>query len=171
MIFKTAMLQAACCLWVAAVAVPLTAQTNTGRILGSVFDKTQAVVANATVTITDSERGVTRTMSTNEAGEYTATNLQPGVYLVRASAPGFKNVERRNVELEVARDARLDFTLEPGDTQSTITVSEEAPLIDSTSAVLGGTLSNQTINDLPLNGRDYQKLLLYAADTDWAIHE
>jgi hypothetical protein len=143
----------------AVACAPLFSQTNTGRILGSVYDKTQAVVANASVTILDSERGTTRNLTTNESGEYTATNLQPGVYVVRAVAPGFKNVERRNVALEVASDARLDFTLEPGETQSTITVSSEAVLIDTTSAVLGGTLSNQTINDLPINGRNFMGLL------------
>ncbi len=135
------------------------AQTNTGRILGSVFDKSQAVIGNATVTITDSERGTTRTLTTNEAGDYTAPNLQPGLYTLRATAPGFKTDERKGIALEVAREIRIDFTLEPGDTQSTITVSEEAPLVDSTSAVLGGTLSNQTINDLPLNGRNFLGLL------------
>ena len=142
----------------AAACVPLLSQTNTGRILGSVYDKSQAVVANAAVTIVDSERGTTRNLTTNESGEYTATNLQPGVYTVRAVATGFKNVERRNIALEVASDARVDFTLEPGETQSTITVSSEAVLIDTTSAVLGGTLSNQTINDLPINGRNFFQL-------------
>jgi Carboxypeptidase regulatory-like domain/TonB dependent receptor len=135
------------------------AQTNTGRISGSVFDKSQAVISNATVVITDAERGTTRTLTTNEAGDYTAPNLLPGVYVIRATAAGFKSVERKGIELEVAKEIRFDFTLEPGDTQSTITVSEEAPLIDSSSAVLGGTLSNQTINDLPLNGRNFMGLL------------
>src|SRR5712691_11127106 len=81
------------------VGVPLGAQTNTGRILGSVVDQTTAVVVDATVTITDVERGAARTLTTNESGEYLATNLLPGVYLVRASAKGLKNVERRNIEL------------------------------------------------------------------------
>ena len=135
------------------------AQTNTGTILGSVFDKTQAVIANATVTITDADRGTSRTLMTNAVGEYTAPNLQPGTYILRATAPGFKTAERTGVALEVAREIRIDLTLEPGETQSTITVSEEAPLVDSTSAVLGGTLSNQTINDIPLNGRNFLGLL------------
>ena len=138
---------------------PLFAQTDTGRILGSVYDQTQAVVPNASVTITDTRRGIARTLTTNESGEYVATNLQPGTYTVRASAPGFKNLERRSIELEVARDVRIDLSLETGDTQTTITVAEEAPLVDSTSAVLGGTLSNQVINDLPLNGRNFLGLL------------
>ncbi|MDP9148173.1 MAG: carboxypeptidase-like regulatory domain-containing protein, partial [Acidobacteriota bacterium] len=117
------------------------------------------MVPNATVTITDIERGASRTLTTNEAGEYLASNLLPGTYMVRASSAGFKNVERRNIGLEVAKDIRIDFSLQPGDTQTTVTVTEEAPLVDSTSAVLGGTLSNQVINDLPLNGRNFMGLL------------
>jgi hypothetical protein len=98
-------------------------------------------------------------LTTSESGEYLANNLLPGVYLIRASAQGFKNVERRNIELQVASDVRIDFTLQPGDTQTTVTVSEEAPLVDSTSSVLGGTLTNQQINEMPLNGRNFMGLL------------
>src|SRR5713101_6765946 len=141
------------------VCAPLFAQTDTGRILGSVSDQTQAVVVGAAVTITDTQRGLTRNLTSNESGEYLVTNLLPGVYTVRVAAPGFKNVERRNVGLEVATDVRIDFVLQPGDTQTTITITEEAPLVDSTSAVLGGTLSNQVINELPLNGRNFMGLL------------
>lgn len=60
-------------------------------------------------------------------------------YLVRVSAPGFRSVVRENIGLEVAQDIRIDFVLPPGDTQQTVTVNEEAPLVDATSAVLGGT--------------------------------
>src|SRR5712691_12229384 len=132
------------------VCAPLCAQTDTGRILGSVLDQTQAVVVGAAVTITDTQRGLTRNLTSNDAGEYVATNLLAGVYTVKVSAPGFRIVERRNVGLEVATDVRIDFVLQPGDTQQTVTITEEAPLVDSTSAVLGGTLTNQQINEMPL---------------------
>lgn len=137
----------------------LFAQTNTGRILGNVHDETDAIIAGATVTITDMQRGVTRTLTTDQAGGYVAPNLLPGVYLVRATSTGFKNVERPNIELEVAKDIRINFVLPLGEVSSTVTVTEEAPMVDSTSAVLGGTLNNQTINDLPLQGRNFQGLL------------
>src|SRR6266852_6345547 len=141
------------------VCAPLCAQTDTGRILGSVLDQTQAVVVGAALTITDTQRGLTRNLASNDAGEYVATNLLAGVYTVKVSAPGFRIVERRNVGLEVATDVRADFVLQPGDTQQTVTITEEAPLVDSTSAVLGGTLTNQTINEMPLNGRNFMNLL------------
>src|SRR2546428_7933174 len=82
-----------------AVCVPLSAQTETGRILGSVLDQSQAIVVGATVTITDTQRGLTRNLSSNEAGEYVVTNLLAGVYTVKVTAPGFRIVERRNVGL------------------------------------------------------------------------
>jgi hypothetical protein len=141
------------------VCVPLFAQTETERILGSVSDQSHAVVVGAAVSITDTQRGQTRNLTTNDAGEYLVPNLLPGVYVVRASAQGFKNVERRNIELQVASDVRIDFVLQPGDTQQTVTITAEAPLVDSTSAVLGGTLTNQQINDMPLNGRNFMGLL------------
>src|SRR6266699_5251184 len=149
----------ACLLGILLAVAPLRAQTETGRVMGSVFDQTQAVVVGAAVSITDTQRGQTRNLTTNGAGEYLVPNLLPGVYVVRASAQGFKNAERRNIELQVASDVRIDFVLQPGDTQQTVTITAEAPLVDSTSAVLGGTLTNQQINEMPLNGRNFMGLL------------
>jgi carboxypeptidase family protein len=144
-VIQPRLMPSALMLVVFSVCVPLFAQTETGRILGSVSDQSQAVVVGAAVSITDTQRGQTRNLTTNDAGEYPVPNLLPGVYVVRATAQGFKNVERRNVELQFASDVRIDFVLQPGDTQTTVTISEEAPLVDSTSSVLGGTLTNQQI--------------------------
>lgn len=139
--------------------LPLFAQTYTGRILGTVTDQTGAALAGAQVVITDVQRGVTRTLTTDQAGEYVAPDLSPGVYRVRAEAKGFKAVERLKIELEVAKDARIDLTLQPGQVSETVIVSGEVPLLDTTTSTLGGTLSNAAINDLPLNGRNYENLL------------
>src|SRR5580700_10521291 len=139
--------------------LPLLAQTYNGRILGVVTDQTGAALAGAQVIITDMQRGVSRTLTTDQAGAYVAPDLSPGVYKIRAEAKGFKSVERLNIELEVAKDARIDLTLQPGQVSETVIVSGEIPLVDTTSSTLGGTLSNQTINDLPLNGRNYENLL------------
>ena len=141
------------------VSAALPAQTTTGRILGTVQDQSGGVLPGATVTITDMQRGVTRTLSADDAGEYVASDLNPGTYKLRAEAKGFKTVERQNILLEVAQDVRIDFSLPAGDATQTITVTEEVPLLNTTSATLGGTLSNETINDLPLNGRNYENLL------------
>jgi hypothetical protein len=141
------------------VSAALPAQTTTGRILGTVQDQSGGVLPGATVTITDLQRGVTRTLTADAAGEYVAPDLIPGTYKLRAEARGFKAVERENILLEVAQDVRIDFSLPTGDATQTITVTEEVPLLNTTNATLGGTLSNETINDLPLNGRNYENLL------------
>jgi hypothetical protein len=139
--------------------LPSFSQSNTGRILGTVSDQTGAVMVGATVLITDVERGSVRTVITDQAGDYVAPDLVPGIYKVRAESKGFKSVERQKIEVEVAKDSRIDFVLQPGDSSQTITVTEEVPLVDSTSSALGGTLTNEQINDLPLNGRNYENLL------------
>lgn len=141
------------------VCLPLFSQTYTARILGAVQDPSGAAISGATVTITDVQRDVTRTMTTDSAGEYLAAELLPGVYSVRAQATGFKKVERTSVDLQVAQSLRLDFTLEPGNVSETIVVTAETPLLNTTDATLGGTLSNATINALPLNGRNFENLI------------
>ncbi len=141
------------------LSLPLAAQTTTGRILGSVTDPTGATVAGATVTVTDVERGISRSFTTDDSGAYTAANLQPGVYKVRVEAKGFKSVERTGVQIEVASDALVNLSMQPGDVAQTVTITEEVPLLNITSATLGGTLSNKEINDLPLSGRNYENLL------------
>jgi hypothetical protein len=139
--------------------VPALAQSTTGRILGALTDPTGAAVAGATVVVTDVQRGTSRTVATDESGAYAAPDLQPGTYKIHVEARGFKSVERPNVPIEVATDVRADFTLQPGQISETVTITEEVPLLNTTSATLGGTLSNKEINDLPLNGRNYENLL------------
>jgi hypothetical protein len=135
------------------------AQTTTGRVLGTVTDQTGASVAGASVTITDVQRGITRTVTTDSAGAYVAPNLEPGVYDVKIESKGFKTFRRPKVQIEVASDAVVDASLPPGNVSDVITVSEDVPMINTTSATLGGTLSNKEINELPLNGRNYENLL------------
>jgi len=142
-----------------ALTVPTFPQTTSGRILGSVNDQSGAAVAGATVVITDVQRGTARTVVTDAAGDYAAPELQPGAYKVRAEAKGFKTVERVNIVVEVAQDVRVDISLPTGQVSETVVVTDEVPLVNSTSATLGGTLSNAEINDLPLNGRNYENLL------------
>ncbi len=135
------------------------AQSTNGRILGIVTDQTGAVLPGAKVTITDTERGISRTLTTNEVGEYVAPNLQPGLYKITGEASNFKKVERPAIRLEVAKDIRIDLQLTTGNASEVVTVTDEAPLVDMTSDTLGGTFTNKAINDLPLNGRDFQNLV------------
>lgn len=107
----------------------------------------------------NTETGISRVLTTNAAGEYFAPNLNPGMYSVAVEAPSFKRLQRPPIRLEVATDLRLDFELLPGAPTETVNVSGEAPVVDTVSDVLGGTFTNKLINDLPLQGRDFQNLL------------
>ena len=137
----------------------LFAQVNTGRILGTVSDQTGGVITGAMVTVTNSQTGVARTLTADQAGEYVAPNLNPGTYTVRASANGFQTFERQNIALGLGQDARVDAQLVPGQVTQTVEVTSAAPMLDTTSAVVSGTVTTETIVDLPLKARNYQDFL------------
>jgi len=141
------------------VSVPVFPQGSTGRIQGSITDQSGGAISGATVTVSDVDRGTTRTLTTDSAGAYNAPNLLPGTYKVRAEFKGFRTVERPNIPLEVSQELRMDLTLQPGEQTQVVTVNAEAPLIETSNAELGGTLQNEVINDLPLNGRNFENLL------------
>ncbi|HKV38583.1 MAG TPA: carboxypeptidase-like regulatory domain-containing protein, partial [Blastocatellia bacterium] len=154
----------------------LFAQGNTGSILGSVTDQTGGAVSGATVTITDVSRGTARALTTDQSGSYDAPNLIPSTYTVRVEDKGFKAFERQNVVLEVSGSVRVDAVLQPGEQTQTVTVTEAVPLVETSDSTLGGTLQNAAINNLPLNGRNFQNLLnlrpgvqKYVGGAGWTI--
>jgi hypothetical protein len=139
--------------------LPAFSQGSFGRILGTITDQSGGVVSGATVSVIDTERGVTRTLMTDDVGAYNAPSLIAGNYTVRVEAKGFKKIERQNIGIEVGHEVRVDLVVQPGDQNQTVTVTESVPLVETTNATQGGTLENADIIDLPLNGRDYQNLL------------
>ncbi len=141
------------------ISTPVFSQGSSGRIWGGITDQSGGAIAGATVTITDTQRGVSRTLTTDDAGQYSAPNLTPGMYTVRAEFTGFQAIERPNIGLEVGKEIRVDLTLQPGQVSQTITITEQLPMIETTNATMGGTLNNAAINDLPLNGRNFQNLM------------
>jgi hypothetical protein len=134
-------------------------QGSQGTIQGGVADSSGGAIVGAKVTVTDVARGVARNLTTDDAGQYVAPALTAGTYTVRAEAGGFNVLERNNVLVEVGQNVRVDLVLSPGANTQTVTVTEEIPAIDTTSATLGGTVSNQSILALPLNGRNFFRLL------------
>lgn len=138
---------------------PAWSQGNAGRILGTLTDQSGGVLVGATVTVTDTERSTTRTLTTNQAGEYNSPGLLPSTYTVRAEAMGFKTVERLGILLDANQELRVDLLLQPGQQTQTITVTEALPMVDTTNAELGGTLQSNVIDSLPMNGRNFQNLL------------
>jgi hypothetical protein len=136
-----------------------TAQTSQGRISGQVIDASGGVVVGAVVTIENLGTHVKRVLETNSSGDYVAPGIEPGFYSMTVESPGFSKVVRERVQVEVANDFKIDFRLKPGQVTETIEVKDEAPLTESTNAVLSGVLSNKAINELPVQGRDFQNLL------------
>ncbi len=136
----------------------LVAQTQ-GRITGRVTDSSGAVIVGAKVTIENRGTQVKRVLDTNNSGDYVAPGIEPGVYSVSVEAPNFRRAVREHVQVEVANDLKIDFQLPPGAANEVLEVKEEAPLVDATTSTLNGVLSNKAINELPLQGRDFQNLL------------
>jgi Carboxypeptidase regulatory-like domain len=137
----------------------LMAQTYEGRILGTVTDASGAIVVGAKVTVANVGTNVTRNLVSNNAGEYVASNLEEGTYKVWVESPGFKKAENPSVVVQVSRDARVDFRLQPGAPDQTVEVISEATLVDTSDSTLNAVLENKAINELPLQGRDFQNLL------------
>ncbi|HXR17919.1 MAG TPA: TonB-dependent receptor [Terriglobales bacterium] len=137
----------------------LLAQSYEGRILGTVTDASGAVIVGAKIAVTNTATNVTQNLVSNNAGDYVASNLEAGTYKVSAEASGFKRAENSSVSVQVARDDRVDFRLQPGAISETVEVSGAATLVDTTDSTLNGVLENKAINELPLQGRDFQNLL------------
>ena len=141
------------------VCTNLFSQTTQGTIQGAVLDQSGGAIAGATVTVIDVARGISRALTTDGAGQYIANDLTPGTFTVRAEAKGFQALEHSNVLVEVGQTVRVDLVVQPGEQTQTVTVTSEVPAVNSTDATMGGTVSNQSINALPLNGRNFERLI------------
>src|SRR3989441_830969 len=135
-------------------------QNFSAAISGFVRDTTGAVVPGTTGTAKHTETGLTRTVQTNEEGGYTMPSLPVGSYEVTAEKPGFRQQVRRGINLVVAQEAVVNLTLDVGDLVDKITVTEEAPLVNTTLSSVSGLISQQQIKDMPLNGRSFNDLLV-----------
>ena len=141
-------------------AAPGWAQTFRGTILGTVTDTSGAAVIGATVTIHNVNTGIDRMTQTNADGSYLVPELQIGTYDVTVEMNGFQKVVTKGVVVDVASEKRIDATLKPGRVNQQIVVAgEDLPQVDTTNDTLGGTLTQENVKDLPVNGRDYTKLI------------
>lgn len=136
------------------------AQTFRGTILGTVTDASGAAVAGGNVTVRNVDTGVERTTQTNDAGQYTVPELQVGTYNVTVEKQGFQTWTATGVAVDVAAQKLVDAQLRLGAVSQNIVVSaEELPQVETTNDTLGGTLTQDNVKDLPINGRDYTKLI------------
>jgi hypothetical protein len=140
------------------VSVPARAQVTGATLSGTVTDASGGVIAGAQISIKNTATGVTRELTTDSAGLYSAPNLLAGTYEVRVSAKGFRTSVQSNLTLAVGAQQQLNIPMKVGETSQTIEVTEAAPQIDLTSSTLTGQVESQTVLDLPLNGRDWTSL-------------
>ncbi|HKM67924.1 MAG TPA: TonB-dependent receptor [Candidatus Acidoferrum sp.] len=152
-----------CCLLALLVflAGSASAQTFRGIILGTVTDSSGGTVPGATVTIKNVDTGLTRTLTTSDDGSYSAPELPIGNYSVTVEKSGFKTGLITGIKVEVSTERRADVTLQTGELSQKVEVlGEELPMVETTSNNMGGIVEANTVENLPVNGRDYQKLIL-----------
>ncbi len=138
----------------------LVGQTFRGTILGSVTDSTGAYVAGATVKVRNVGTGLERTTTTSTDGSYSVPELPIGTYSVTITQTGFQTAVTNNVEVNVATERRVDALLKTGQITQTVEVSGgDLPQIETQSNELGGVLTSKGVEDMPINGRDYTKLI------------
>jgi hypothetical protein len=130
------------------------AQDSRSTVTGRVSDASGAGVANAKVVAKNAQTNEQTTGTTAEEGNYTIPLLQPGKYNFSVEAAGFKTSLRENIELNVSDRRTLDFALEVGQAQESVTVTAAPPMLDEASATRGGVIENLRVTELPLNGRN-----------------
>ena len=149
-----------CCSILFLFLTPAHSQTFRGIILGTVTDSSGAAVPGATVIIKNTDTGLTRTVVTSDDGSYSAPELPIGTYSVTVQKEGFKEGIIAALKVEVSSERRADVLLQPGQlAQKVEVVGEELPMVESTSNTLGGIVESKVVTSLPVNGRDYQKLI------------
>ena len=130
-------------------------QATTGNIEGRVLDPKEAAVPGATVTATNQQTGLEKTATSSDEGTFTISFLPPGPYTVRATASGFTQAEVKDVTVTVGSKTALDVGLSVGGASGTVTVSGEAPVIETTQSSVSTTVNARAIENLPVNGRNY----------------
>ena len=143
-----------------AMGVAAGAQTFRGTILGTVTDSSGAAISGATVTIKNTDTGLVRTVTTSADGSYSAPELPIGNYSVTVETAGFKSGVVTGIRVEVSSERRADVTLQAGEISQKIEVTGDTlPQVESTDNTLGGIIESKVVTSLPVNGRDYQKLI------------
>jgi hypothetical protein len=150
-------------LMVLTIVTPLWAQKDAGAIVGLVRDASGAVVAGAKVTVTDVDRGIQLTLSTNDAGQYVASPLRIGRYSVTVEKEGFKKAVAGPVQVNIQDRVGVDLKLVPGMATEVVTVTGQRPQLETETSELGQVVDSRRINALPLNGRNYAQLALLGA--------
>ncbi|MBO0798774.1 MAG: TonB-dependent receptor, partial [Blastocatellia bacterium] len=139
------------------------AQIDRGRVTGTVKDPSGAVVAGAQLTLTNEATSVTQKVGSTSSGNYVFEGVAIGSYTLRVEVAGFKTYEAKGIQVHVQNVVTADVSLEVGEVSSVVSVTSSAPLLQAQDASLGQTVSGASVNDLPLNGRNWISLANIAA--------
>src|SRR5579872_817820 len=140
------------------ISLPLRAQVAGGTLSGTITDPSGAVVPNAEVVITNSATGISRNVTTNADGFYSAANLLPGSYEVSVSATGFNTEVKKGIVINVGAQPVFNLILQIGAVANRVEVTTEAPTVQLTSSDISATVNATTVRELPLNGRSWTDL-------------
>lgn len=144
------------------IAVTAQAQSTTGSILGDVQDASGARLPGATIRVMNEQTGATRETITNELGSFQFAALPPSDYSLTAELTGFATLTKKNIRLPLSSQIKIDFTLEVASASETVTVTEEAPLVETTENAVKTLIDSQRIQELPLKSRDFLDLAMLA---------
>lgn len=154
---RTALLVFAC----ASISFAQTAAT----IVGDIFDPSGTVIPGAKITVTNAGTKAARNVESNSTGQYRVTPLNPGQYSIQVQADGFKSQIRRDIELQVSAVLEVDFSLALGSVAETIEVTGAAPILQTEEASVGNVVTSKQLDRLPVNGRNYTRLVLLMPGT------
>lgn len=143
------------CVFMFSTSVFAQSQATTGNIEGRVLDPKEAAVPGATLTATNQQTGLEKTATTNDQGDFIINFLPPGPYIVRANASGFSQAEVKDVIVTVGSKTPLDLTLSVGGASGIVTVSSQAPVVETNLSSVSTTVNSRAIENLPVNGRNY----------------
>ncbi|HKE84343.1 MAG TPA: TonB-dependent receptor [Vicinamibacterales bacterium] len=143
-------------------ATPVAAQSDRGRLTGTVYDPSGAVVPKAIIVVTNQLTQALRQVAADDKGRYRVDNLLPALYLIKATASGFNENVVTDVILAAGEERAVNVRLQTGGVTESIEVTAETPLVDTSSARIGATISNREVDNLPLNGRQVAQLYLLA---------
>src|SRR5258708_3315668 len=125
-----------------------------GSITGTVTDTSGAAISEATVTLTNLDKGEKRTIESDSSGNYTFVNILPGRYKLEAEKTGFKKFVREPIVVQIESGLRVDIALPVGAQTETVEVTSESPLLQSETQSLGEVVEQRSVTELPLNGRN-----------------
>ena len=134
-------------------------QAVSGSLVGTITDSSGAAMPNTKVTITETNTGVGRSVTTSDSGNYSFPNLSPGTYTVTAEQSGFKRASRANVDVIVDTSTRIDLQLQPGEMTEIVNVTAETPTLQTERSDTGRKIESKQVTDLPLSGNhNFQSL-------------